>query len=373
MAIKKNFLRVTGIWSELFAPSDYDNYISDLSGTPALIYISDTQLDPINIPSGWFTLGGNIGQMKLSADKYVYAKAALDDPAGFITLVQAHEHMPVSDVEDVRDQVNDVIEQVMHMAERITRNTIAIDDHALEHELLLRAIARQNALNADKFNEIENEIADIRDVGDKHRQEYLNFFDAFAHTNAVIDQHLTTIDFNVVDLWKKLYSAETLLIKYRADYKMLNVAIKNLELNGVGGGDSGASSSLILSELASLTEQLSQISDTINNLNVRVSSLERNGGTSTTDSAAISKLNKQFADVNNTITRLTDIVNPEDVEQIFDALVPNVDSDMVEVVTAIKDLILRTATVQQMVDNNEIVTTNDKYEINPAYIDLNDI
>ena len=373
MAIKKNFLRVTGIWSELFTPSDYDNYISDLSGTPALIYISDTQLDPINIPNGWFTLGGNIGQMKLSADKYVYAKAVLEDPAGFITLVQAHEHMPVSDVEDVRDQVNDVIEQVMHMAERITKNTIAIDDHALEHELLLRAIARQNALNADKFNEIENEIADIRDVGDKHRQEYLNFFDAFAHTNAVIDQHLTTIDFNVVDLWKKLYSAETLLIKYRADYKMLNVAIKNLELNGVGGGDSGTSSSLILSELASLTEQLSQISDTINNLNVRVSSLERNGGTSTTDSAAISKLNKQFADVNNTITRLTDIVNPEDVEQIFDALVPNVDSDMVEVVTAIKDLILRTATVQQMVDNNEIVTTNDKYEINPAYIDLNDI
>ena len=373
MAIKKNFLRVTGIWSELFTPSDYDNYISDLSGTPALIYISDTQLDPINIPNGWFTLGGNIGQMKLSADKYVYAKAVLEDPAGFITLVQAHEHMPVSDVEDVRDQVNDVIEQVMHMAERITRNTIAIDDHALEHELLLRAIARQNALNANKFNEIENEIADIRDVGDKHRQEYLNFFDAFAHTNAVIDQHLTTIDFNVVDLWKKLYSAETLLIKYRADYKMLNVAIKNLELNGVGGGDSGTSSSLILSELASLTEQLSQISDTINNLNVRVSSLERNGGTSTTDSAAISKLNKQFADVNNTITRLTDIVNPEDVEQIFDALVPNVDSDMVEVVTAIKDLILRTATVQQMVDNNEIVTTNDKYEINPAYIDLNDI
>ena len=373
MAIKKNFLRVTGIWSELFTPSDYDNYISDLSGTPALIYISDTQLDPINIPNGWFTLGGNIGQMKLSADKYVYAKAVLEDPAGFITLVQAHEHMPVSDVEDVRDQVNDVIEQVMHMAERITRNTIAIDDHALEHELLLRAIARQNALNANKFNEIENEIADIRDVGDKHRQEYLNFFDAFAHTNAVIDQHLTTIDFNVVDLWKKLYSAETLLIKYRADYKMLNVAIKNLELNGVGGGDSGTSSSLILSELASLTEQLSQISDTINNLNVRVSTLERNGGTSTTDSAAISKLNKQFADVNNTITRLTDIVNPEDVEQIFDALVPNVDSDMVEVVTAIKDLILRTATVQQMVDNNEIVTTNDKYEINPAYIDLNDI
>ena len=373
MAIKKNFLRVTGIWSELFTPSDYDNYISDLSGTPALIYISDTQLDPINIPNGWFTLGGNIGQMKLSADKYVYAKAVLEDPAGFITLVQAHEHMPVSDVEDVRDQVNDVIEQVMHMAERITKNTIAIDDHALEHELLLRAIARQNALNADKFNEIENEIADIRDVGDKHRQEYLNFFDAFAHTNAIIDQHLTTIDFNVVDLWKKLYSAETLLIKYRADYKMLNVAIKNLELNGVGGGDSGTSSSLILSELASLTEQLSQISDTINNLNVRVSTLERNGGTSTTDSAAISKLNKQFADVNNTITRLTDIVNPEDVEQIFDALVPNVDSDMVEVVTAIKDLILRTATVQQMVDNNEIVTTNDKYEINPAYIDLNDI
>lgn len=373
MAIKKNFLRVTGIWSELFTPSDYDNYISDLSGTPALIYISDTRLDPINIPNGWFTLGGNIGQMKLSADKYVYAKAVLEDPAGFITLVQAHEHIPVSDVEDVRDQVNDVIEQVMHMAERITRNTIAIDDHALEHELLLRAIARQNALNADKFNEIENEIADIRDVGDKHRQEYLNFFDAFAHTNAVIDQHLTTIDFNVVDLWKKLYSAETLLIKYRADYKMLNVAIKNLELNGVGGGDSGASSSLILSELASLTEQLSQISDTINNLNVRVSTLERNGGTSTTDSAAISKLNKQFADVNNTITRLTDIVNPEDVEQIFDALVPNVDSDMVEVVTAIKDLILRTATVQQMVDNHEIVTTNDKYEINPAYIDLNDI
>ena len=373
MAIKKNFLRVTGIWSELFTPSDYDNYISDLSGTPALIYISDTQLDPINIPNGWFTLGGNIGQMKLSADKYVYAKAVLEDPAGFITLVQAHEHMPVSDVEDVRDQVNDVIEQVMHMAERITRNTIAIDDHALEHELLLRAIARQNALNANKFNEIENEIADIRDVGDKHRQEYLNFFDAFAHTNAIIDQHLTTIDFNVVDLWKKLYSAETLLIKYRADYKMLNVAIKNLELNGVGGGDSGTSSSLILSELASLTEQLSQISDTINNLNVRVSTLERNGGTSTTDSAAISKLNKQFADVNNTITRLTDIVNPEDVEQIFDALVPNVDSDMVEVVTAIKDLILRTATVQQMVDNNEIVTTNDKYEINPAYIDLNDI
>ena len=373
MAIKKNFLRVTGIWSELFTPSDYDNYISDLSGTPALIYISDTQLDPINIPNGWFTLGGNIGQMKLSADKYVYAKAVLEDPAGFITLVQAHEHMPVSDVEDVRDQVNDVIEQVMHMAERITRNTIAIDDHALEHELLLRAIARQNALNANKFNEIENEIADIRDVGDKHRQEYLNFFDAFAHTNAVIDQHLTTIDFNVVDLWKKLYSAETLLIKYRADYKMLNVAIKNLELNGVGGGDSGTSSSLILSELASLTEQLSQISDTINNLNVRVSTLERNGGTSTTDSAAISKLNKQFADVNNTITRLTDIVNPEDVEQIFDALVPNVDSDMVEVVTAIKDLILRTTTVQQMVDNNEIVTTNDKYEINPALIDLNDI
>ena len=373
MATKKNFLRVTGTWSELFAPSDYDNYISDLSGTPALIYISDTQLDPINIPSGWFTLGGNIGQMKLSADKYVYAKAVLEDPAGFITLVQAHEHMPVSDVEDVRDQVNDVIEQVMHMAERITKNTIAIDDHALEHELLLRAIARQNALNADKFNEIENEIADIRDVGDKHRQEYLNFFDAFAHTNAVIDQHLTTIDFNVVDLWNKLYSAETLLLKYRADYKMLNVAIKNLELNGVGGGDSGASSSLILSELASLTEQLSQISDTINNLNVRVSSLERNGGTSTTDSAAISKLNKQFADVNNTITRLTDIVNPEDVEQVFDALVPNVDSDMVEVVTAIKDLILRTTTVQQMVDNNEIVTTNDKYEINPALIDLNDI
>ena len=184
MAIKKNFLRVTGIWSELFTPSDYDNYISDLSGTPALIYISDTQLDPINIPNGWFTLGGNIGQMKLSADKYVYAKAVLEDPAGFITLVQAHEHMPVSDVEDVRDQVNDVIEQVMHMAERITRNTIAIDDHALEHELLLRAIARQNALNANKFNEIENEIADIRDVGDKHRQEYLNFFDAFAHTNA---------------------------------------------------------------------------------------------------------------------------------------------------------------------------------------------
>ena len=252
MATKKNFLRVTGTWSELFAPGDYDNYISDLSGTPALIYISDTQLDPINIPSGWFTLGGNIGQMKLSADKYVYAKAVLEDPAGFITLVQAHEHMPVSDVEDVRDQVNDVIEQVMHMAERITRNTIAIDDHALEHELLLRAIARQNALNANKFNEIENEIADIRDVGDKHRQEYLNFFDAFAHTNAIIDQHLTTIDFNVVDLWKKLYSAETLLIKYRADYKMLNVAIKNLELNGVGGGDSGTSSSLILSELASL-------------------------------------------------------------------------------------------------------------------------
>ena len=60
-----------------------------------------TQLDPINIPNGWFTLGGNIGQMKLSADKYVYAKAVLEDPAGFITLVQAHEHMPVSDVEDV--------------------------------------------------------------------------------------------------------------------------------------------------------------------------------------------------------------------------------------------------------------------------------
>lgn len=371
MATKKNFLRVTGSWSELFSPSDYDNYISDLSGTPALIYISDKKLDPTTITNGWFTLGGNISQMRLMSDKYIYAKAALDDPAGFITIVQAHEHMPVSDVEDVRDQMNDIIEQVMHMAGRLTKNTIAIADHAVEYELLLRAIAKQNAANAKKFGEIDDEIADIHNTQNIHRQEYLNFFDAFAHTNAVIDNHLTTLDFSVVDLWNKLYSAETLLLKYRADYKMLNTAIKNLEINGVGGGIDAGSASLILSELASFATQMNNINDSLSSLSTRTAALERNVGSGQgADSETVTKLNKQFADVNNTLTRLADIENPEDVETVFQALVPTVDTDMRVVVEAIKNIILRTANVDSMLANGEIVTTDGVWEINPENIDL---
>lgn len=373
MATKKNFLRITGTWSELFTPGDYDNYVSDLTGTPALFYISDTKLDPSTITKGWFTLGGNIGQMRLLADKYIYAKACLDDPAGFITIITAHEHLPISDVDDVRDQMNDVIEQVMRLSTRVTKNTIRLDDHAVEYELLLRQIAKQNAKNDDKFQSIDDEIANIYSMQDKHRIEYLNFFDAFAHTNAVIDQHLTTIDYNVVDLWKKLYAAETLVLKYRADYKSLSVAIKNLELNGVSGGNMG-SAALIQSELASLTAQLGDITDDISSLNIRLTNVENNGGGSYTDlSADIAKLNNKFAAVNNTITNLSSLDNEDDIEIVFNNLLRNIPNDSVEVTAAIKDIIAKTASNTAVINSGKLVTTDNQYVVDPEALSLSNI
>ena len=376
MAIKKNFLRITGTWSELFTPGEYDNYVSDLTGTPALFYISDKKINPNTIKKGWFTLGGNIGQMRLLADKYIYAKACLDDPAGFITIITAHEHLPINDVEDVRDQMNDVIEQLMRLSERVTKNTISIDDHAVEYELLLRKIAKQDALNDKKFKEHDAEIANIYNKLDKHRTEYLNFFDAFAHTTAVINQHLTTTDYNVVDLWNKLYAAETLLLKYRADYKMLSVAIKNLELNGTGGGgaDSGTIT-LIQSELASLTSQLDEITDDMNSLDLRVSNLEKNGSGGSQDDLTdeVATLNNKFAAVNNTITKLASLNDDDDIEIVFKKLLTTIPNNMKEVTTAIKDLIIRTNDSRNMLENTNFVTTDGQYCIDSDAIDLSDV
>lgn len=359
MAIKKNFLRITSTWSELFTPGEYDHYVSDLSGTPALFYISDTQLDPTTIAKGWFTLGGNIGQMRLLSDKYIYAKADIDDPAGFITIITAHEHLPVNDVDDVRDQVNDVIEQIMGLTERVTTNTISIEDHAVEYELLLRQIAKQDKANAAKFKEHDENLQGIHDTLDKHRIEYLNFFDAFAHTTAVIEHHLTTADYNVVDLWNKLHAAETLVMKYRADYKMLSVAIKNLEIGKVTGADT-SQLTLIQSELASLTDQLGEVSHDMDTMNLRVNVLEKNADTGdkydfTND---IAEINNKFASVNNALAKLSALDENDAVEATFKELEPNLPNDLKEATAAIKDLIVKTNDSNDLVSNLDTKIAN---------------
>lgn len=359
MAIKKNFLRITSTWNELFTPSEYDHYVSDLSGTPALFYISDTQLDPSTITKGWFTLGGNIGQMRLLSDKYVYAKANIDDPAGFITIITAHEHLPVNDVDDVRDQVNDVIEQIMNLTQRVTTNTISIEDHAVEYELLLRQIAKQDAANAKKFKEHDDDLAGIHDTLNKHRTEYLNFFDAFAHTTAVIEHHLTTTDYNVVDLWNKLHAAETLVMKYRADYKMLSVAIRNLEIGKVAGADT-SQMTLIQSELASLTNQLGEVSHDMDTMNLRVDVLEKNADTGdkydfTSD---IAEINNKFASINNALAKLSAIDQNDAVEATFKELEPNLPSDLKEATAAIKDLIVKTNNSDDLIQNIDTTIAN---------------
>ena len=388
MSIDRRFIRVTNQWSEAFTPGDNDQYVVNISGYTVKMFLSATQINPSTITKEFFTIGGNITQIKVDKGMYAYLTAVIAD--GEDTAVIAdYEKMPLTDIEYLQDELEKSINQIMRLSDRVTKTELNLVRNKINLKRFTRewlhALASTDKYLADSSAQIlslmervyavEGTLNDLRADTEYHdKVEYSDVVRTFTSQANSTNLAITNINRQLLDIWDRLYIAERWMIEHGAKYDALKMAVDIITQNGTG--NSGTDSSIV-EAIASIVNRMNVVETGLRAANTEIDNLKNNPNNVNDLRAAVNALDANFAALNNAIINLSYSYSEEEIEELFRMMIDSVPADMVATVTAVKDDLIRlskTTDILDSIEDGSIVTTNNNYILgNLSVSDLNDI
>ena len=388
MSIDRRFIRVTNQWSEAFTPGDNDQYVVNISGYTVKMFLSATQINPSTITKEFFTIGGNITQIKVDKGMYAYLTAVIAD--GEDTAVIAdYEKMPLTDIEYLQDELEKSINQIMRLSDRVTKTELNLVRNKINLKRFTRewlhALASTDKYLADSSAQIlslmervytvEGTLNDLRADTEYHdKVEYSDVVRTFTSQANSTNLAITNINRQLLDIWDRLYIAERWMIEHGAKYDALKMAVDIITQNGTG--NSGTDSSIV-EAIAAIVNRMNVVETGLRAANTEIDNLKNNPNNVNDLRAAVNALDANFAALNNAIINLSYSYSEEEIEELFSMMIDSVPADMVATVTAVKDDLIRlskTTDILDSIEDGSIVTTNNNYILgNLSVSDLNDI
>lgn len=331
MSSNKYYLRVANSWLKLFSPSGNRRYMANTSGLTIRMLITDSELDPTTINDNeihYFTVGGNVGQIVADNTKYVYARAVIDDPTIQGTLVADTENILDEDLVSVRNSVEFLTLQLMKLSKRVTKQELKSVDHGVDYEIFVR-----------------------------------QFLDTTAHQHiqiSAIHKHIATI-------WEELLLAEKFIQRHRVEYDTMREMIDNIRNTDPAAGLRVDVEIMktdiinILSNYANVTNTITEIQNDISATNQKYDNL-LNDEISPIRSKVYELMNK-LATLNNALAALNTNYTSDQINEMFNDFITTVPTDMVSVVTAIRDDIL--AILDRSGIGNGDLSASDLFYISP--------
>ena len=388
MSIDRRFIRVTNQWSEAFTPGDNDQYVVNISGYTVKMFLSATQINPSTITKEFFTIGGNITQIKVDKGMYAYLTAVIAD--GEDTAVIAdYEKMPLTDIEYLQDELEKSINQIMRLSDRVTKTELNLVRNKINLKRFTRewlhALASTDKYLADSSAQIlslmervyavEGTLNDLRADTEYHdKVEYSDVVRTFTSQANSTNLAITNINRQLLDIWDRLYIAERWMIEHGAKYDALKTAVDIIIQNGTG---SSCTDSSIVEAIAAIVNRMNVVETGLRAANTEIDNLKNNPNNVNDLRAAVNALDANFAALNNAIINLSYSYSEEEIEELFRMMIDSVPADMVATVTAVKDDLIRlskTTDILDSIEDGSIVTTNNNYILgNLSVSDLNDI
>lgn len=388
MSIDRRFIRVTNQWSEAFTPGDNDQYVVNISGYTVKMFLSATQINPSTITKEFFTIGGNITQIKVDKGMYAYLTAVIAD--GEDTAVIAdYEKMPLTDIEYLQDELEKSINQIMRLSDRVTKTELNLVRNKINLKRFTRewlhALASTDKYLADSSAQIlslmervyavEGTLNDLRADTEYHdKVEYSDVVRTFTSQANSTNLAITNINRQLLDIWDRLYIAERWMIEHGAKYDALKMAVDIITQNGTGNSSTDSS---IVEAIAAIVNRMNVVETGLRAANTEIDNLKNNPNNVSDLRAAVNALDANFAALNNAIINLSYSYSEEEIEELFSMMIDSVPADMVATVTAVKDDLIRlskTTDILDSIEDGSIVTTNNNYILgNLSVSDLNDI
>ena len=388
MSIDRRFIRVTNQWSEAFTPGDNDQYVVNISGYTVKMFLSATQINPSTITKEFFTIGGNITQIKVDKGMYAYLTAVIAD--GEDTAVIAdYEKMPLTDIEYLQDELEKSINQIMRLSDRVTKTELNLVRNKINLKRFTRewlhALASTDKYLADSSAQIlslmervyavEGTLNDLRADTEYHdKVEYSDVVRTFTSQANSTNLAITNINRQLLDIWDRLYIAERWMIEHGAKYDALKTAVDIIIQNGTGNSSTDSS---IVEAIAAIVNRMNVVETGLRAANTEIDNLKNNPNNVSDLRAAVNALDANFAALNNAIINLSYSYSEEEIEELFRMMIDSVPADMVATVTAVKDDLIRlskTTDILDSIEDGSIVTTNNNYILgNLSVSDLNDI
>ena len=388
MSIDRRFIRVTNQWSEAFTPGDNDQYVVNISGYTVKMFLSATQINPSTITKEFFTIGGNITQIKVDKGMYAYLTAVIAD--GEDTAVIAdYEKMPLTDIEYLQDELEKSINQIMRLSDRVTKTELNLVRNKINLKRFTRewlhALASTDKYLADSSAQIlslmervyavEGTLNDLRADTEYHdKVEYSDVVRTFTSQANSTNLAITNINQQLLDIWDRLYIAERWMIEHGAKYDALKMAVDIITQNGTGNSNTDSS---IVEAIAAIVNRMNVVETGLRAANTEIDNLKNNPNNVNDLRAAVNALDANFAALNNAIINLSYSYSEEEIEELFRMMIDSVPADMVATVTAVKDDLIRlskTTDILDSIEDGSIVTTNNNYILgNLSVSDLNDI
>ena len=375
MSIDRRFIRVTNQWSEAFTPGDNDQYVVNISGYTVKMFLSATQINPSTITKEFFTIGGNITQIKVDKGMYAYLTAVIAD--GEDTAVIAdYEKMPLTDIEYLQDELEKSINQIMRLSDRVTKTELNLVRNKINLKRFTRewlhALASTDKYLADSSAQIlslmervyavEGTLNDLRADTEYHdKVEYSDVVRTFTSQANSTNLAITNINRQLLDIWDRLYIAERWMIEHGAKYDALKMAVDIIIQNGTGS--SGTDSSIV-EAIAAIVNRMNVVETGLRAANTEIDNLKNNPNNVSDLRAAVNALDANFAALNNAIINLSYSYSEEEIEELFRMMIDSVPADMVATVTAVKDDLIRlskTTDILDSIEDGSIVTTNNHY------------
>ena len=388
MSIDRRFIRVTNQWSEAFTPGDNDQYVVNISGYTVKMFLSATQINPSTITKEFFTIGGNITQIKVDKGMYAYLTAVIAD--GEDTAVIAdYEKMPLTDIEYLQDELEKSINQIMRLSDRVTKTELNLVRNKINLKRFTRewlhALASTDKYLADSSAQIlslmervyavEGTLNDLRADTEYHdKVEYSDVVRTFTSQANSTNLAITNINRQLLDIWDRLYIAERWMIEHGAKYDALKTAVDIIIHYGTGNSSTDSS---IVEAIAAIVNRMNVVETGLRAANTEIDNLKNNPNNVSDLRAAVNALDANFAALNNAIINLSYSYSEEEIEELFRMMIDSVPADMVATVTAVKDDLIRlskTTDILDSIEDGSIVTTNNNYILgNLSVSDLNDI
>lgn len=388
MSIDRRFIRVTNQWSEAFTPGDNDQYVVNISGYTVKMFLSASRINPSTITKEFFTIGGNITQIKVDKGMYAYLTAAIEDGED-TTIIADYEKMPLTDIEYLQDELEKSINQIMRLSDRVTKTELKLVRNKINLKRFTRewlhALASTDKYLADSSAQIlslmdrvytvEGTLNDLRADTEYHdKVEYSDVVRTFTSQANNTNLAITNINQQLLDIWNRLYVAERWMIEHGAKYDALKTAVDIIIQNGTGS--SGTDSSIV-EAIAAIVNRMNVVETGLRAANTEIDNLKNNPNNVNDLRAAVNALDANFAALNNAIINLSYSYSEEEIEELFSMMINNVPADMVATVTAVKDDLIRlskTTDILDSIEDGSIVTTNNNYILgNLSVSDLNDI
>lgn len=388
MSIDRRFIRVTNQWSEAFTPGDNDQYVVNISGYTVKMFLSASRINPSTITKEFFTIGGNITQIKVDKGMYAYLTAAIEDGED-TTIIADYEKMPLTDIEYLQDELEKSINQIMRLSDRVTKTELKLVRNKINLKRFTRewlhALASTDKYLADSSAQIlslmdrvytvEGTLNDLRADTEYHdKVEYSDVVRTFTSQANNTNLAITNINQQLLDIWNRLYVAERWMIEHGAKYDALKTAVDIIIQNGTGS--SGTDSSIV-EAIAAIVNRMNVVETGLRAANTEIDNLKNNPNNVNDLRAAVNALDANFAALNNAIINLSYSYSEEEIEELFSMMINNVPAEMVPTVTAVKDDLIRlskTTDILDSIEDGSIVTTNNNYILgNLSVSDLNDI